>query len=825
MPTIDELPQANSVSDIDELAVSQTDITRKATRSQLLAGVQPALAVPQNTLLGRLSAGTGAPESIIVGANLTLGNGTINAAPPFVISALPGAGSPQAEDLVAVSQGGENAAENYATFMGGLSDLSGIDGSNLLAAPAGGVGVRRIADISGDALSIESFGAVGDGVTDDTAAFAIAAQSNKPIRLDRRIYVVNGPLAIAVSTTWLGVPGGTIVQRAQVTMQQPWITLAGPSAYAAGITFNANSLAAVDSPAIQVGSTCLAATFCDCHFINAVGSENGHGLEILCGNGAQHEVVNCQFNSNALNGLSVSGSGTVIVTGCSAQSNGQAGLYIAQGTGCYLRNNTCTANNIGMSIGSWQIAAATAPGGIMCVVEDNFCLNNTVWGIAVSGYAASLQRNTAVANGLVGAGGGIVARIGVSQCAGNRVSGGQVGIDARTSWGSLICSNHVAATMTGCLLGGCANILATSNFFVSNQWGIDVSAIEPALSSVLTSAISIHTNWVGFTLAQGGGIFAHDGCLGLSILGNEFNGWGSATVDQALWLHSDQAIVAQNSWNNQPKFPIQSVNFGTLSALIIPDISDNALITNSVNPITSLMTTHQADTVGQIMFIRVTDGGAGYTNAQVSISGNGNGAAAQAIVSNGQLIWIVMTNPGSGYGNIGSDAMVSIVGDGNGAAATAYVGLPVLEGRRIRLSCNCTVQLAINDSSPPQQNWTNFAATIPAGGAIELEGTYGAWRATSFPATDYLLPTGDGGAVLQSVSGGDVTLRPGAGGSLQLANEAEPSGCSSSVGRGAPTGFITASPGSDFRNLNGGAGNTFWIKQTGTDANGWIAIA
>jgi hypothetical protein len=110
-------------------------------------------------------------------------------------------------------------------------------------------------------------------------------------------------------------------------------------------------------------------------------------------------------------------------------------------------------------------------------------------------------------------------------------------------------------------------------------------------------------------------------------------------------------------------------------------------------------------------------------------------------------------------------------------------------------------------------------------GAVELEGSFGSWRAVSFPPVDYLQPTGDGGTILTSVSGGDVTLRPSSGGALHLGSGAEPDGCTSSVGRGAPTGFVAAPPGSDFRNLNGGAGNTFWVKQTGIDTNGWHAIA
>ena len=90
MPTIDTLQQAFSVSDSDELMISQSDVARKATRAQLLAGVQPALAIPSGTLLGRMSAGVGAPETITLGANLTVGNGALNAPAAFVIDGLAG---------------------------------------------------------------------------------------------------------------------------------------------------------------------------------------------------------------------------------------------------------------------------------------------------------------------------------------------------------------------------------------------------------------------------------------------------------------------------------------------------------------------------------------------------------------------------------------------------------------------------------------------------------------------------------------------------------------------------------------------------------------
>jgi hypothetical protein len=102
---------------------------------------------------------------------------------------------------------------------------------------------------------------------------------------------------------------------------------------------------------------------------------------------------------------------------------------------------------------------------------------------------------------------------------------------------------------------------------------------------------------------------------------------------------------------------------------------------------------------------------------------------------------------------------------------------------------------------------------------------FGQWRAVQSPPVDYLLPTGDGGAILQSVGSGDVTLRPAGSGNLTVASGDEPVGYVSCLGRGSPEGVVAAAPGSDFRNLNGGAGSTLWVKVSGTENSGWTAIA
>jgi hypothetical protein len=155
MPTIDQLAPATAASDNDELLVSQSGIARKATRAQILAGIQPQLAISTGTLLGRRSPGTGAPEQIGVGANLTLTNGTLAAiGSDFVTSSLPAGTVPASGDIVPLGQGGSNVAVTYGQFMNGLAGVANVDVSQLLVTATGASSPTKLGDLAANTLSL-----------------------------------------------------------------------------------------------------------------------------------------------------------------------------------------------------------------------------------------------------------------------------------------------------------------------------------------------------------------------------------------------------------------------------------------------------------------------------------------------------------------------------------------------------------------------------------------------------------------------------------------------------------------------------------------------
>jgi len=155
MPTIDELEPATAMSDIDELLVSQNGVARRTTRAQMLAGIQPQIALGSEMLLGRISSGTGGPEQIAIGANLNVANGALSAdATPFVITSLRAGTVPADGDLVPLGQGNDNTAVTYGQFMSGLAGIGNVDVSNLLVTPSGHPTSYALSDFAANVLPL-----------------------------------------------------------------------------------------------------------------------------------------------------------------------------------------------------------------------------------------------------------------------------------------------------------------------------------------------------------------------------------------------------------------------------------------------------------------------------------------------------------------------------------------------------------------------------------------------------------------------------------------------------------------------------------------------
>ncbi len=852
MTTISELPVALAATNADLVPVSQNGILRAASVSQITAGLQPTLALSSGQLVGRMSAGTGATEAITIGSNLSLASGTLSAtATPFQISALPAGLAPSAADVVAISQLGINKALPYAQFMAGLPSLANLDVSQLATTPTGLTTSRRLADQMADALPITAFGAVGDGVTDDTAAFVSALSTGRPVRLGSRTYIVNGQLTISTAnSTLIGVPGQSIVKRGSQTTGSAWIALQANNFHAYGVTFDANRVGVTtDSWAILVTAACLQSDWHLCAFINAAGASLGSGLVFQASDPSvsQHAVRACEFANNTVNGLWVQACDGVLVEACHAHDNGQYGInldfndptFIKKNRLAHVIGNRSWNNQRGIAVGNFNASNTSSPvwgnanpDALSALVVGNICHDNTYYGLAVSGRSLLVHANLCSNNGsIANSGAGILSNVSYSRITSNMVTGSSLfGIDCGGSINSEVSSNYVVGHSFGINCGGGTAVRVEGNTLQdASSWAILVNNVETDSLGVnfglACSQLALVGNWIAMTSVGASGILLKDGPQGVLVARNHFVGSNGAQLGNCLWANTDQVIIEGNRWNFTQRFFANPTTFNGLQTVLVPDIADSVMITSAPSGVQSMLTLYQTQSAGQLSFIRVTSPGAGYTTATVSIAGAGTGAAARAVISSGTIIGIVVTSPGAGYGFVGTTLVITVTGDGTGATALGYAGTPIPEERRLRVRCNTPVHFARSGSNPVQENWTATDITVAANADVEWIGTFGTWRAGYFASADYIAPDAIGGASLRSIGNGDVQLHPSGSGRLRMTTDAETIGCVEAIGRNAPEGVVVAPPGSTFRNLNGGVGTSFYVKRTGAGSTGWFALA
>jgi hypothetical protein len=795
MTTIPQLPVATATTDADLLPISQSGILRASTRGQLTAGLQPILTVSPGQLLGRISPGPGAPEPISIGANLTFTGTVLSAtAAPFTISGLPSAAAPSSTDLVAIAQAGTNRAAPYAQFMSGLSALANLDISQLATTPTGLATARRLADQMADALPIEAFGAVGDGVTDDTNALVSALASNRPIRLASKTYIVNGQLTVTTANaTLLGIPGQSILRRARQATGSAWLAIQASGFHADGVTFDANrAVITTDNWAVLVGSTCLQSDWHRCSFLNAGGSSLGSGLVFLASDPAicQHVVRDCEFAGNQMHGMWSQACSGISIENCRAHDNGQYGINLDFNDSTFAKKvrlsqviaNRCWNNLRGIAVGNFNATNAATPlwgnanpDAQTVLVVGNLCHDNSIYGIAVSGRNLLVHANLCANNGTIAnSGAAILANMSYSRVTANMLSGSALyGIDSGGSINSDISANHVTGHSFGINCGGGTAIRVEGNTIQdATSWAVLVNNIETDGNGVnfgiACSGLAIVGNWIGMNGAAASGILLRDGPAGVLVARNHFMGTNGSLIANCLWANTDQVIIEANRWNFTQRFFANPTTYNGLQTVIVPDIADSVMITSASSGVQSMLSLYQTICFGQVTFARVTNGGANYTNATVSIAGPGTGAAARAVISNGVIIGIVIVTAGSGYGSAGASLGVTITGDGSGAAASAYAGIPIPDERRIRVRCNVSVRFARSGSSPVQENWTGTDITVAANADIEWTGTFNTWRASFFSSTDYLSPDGTGGSLLRSVGNADVQLRPAGAGRVRI---------------------------------------------------------
>jgi parallel beta-helix repeat protein len=851
MPTIGQLPAASSVADTDEIAIFQNGQTLAATRAQLLAGVQATLTLPQSTLLGGIGPGTAAPVPISIGANLSLTGATLSAtAKPFVIPALPAGTTPAPADLVPIGQSGANAAVSYANFLSGMGGVAGLPGGALTAKATGAATTRTLSALAVNAVSIEDFGAVGDGVTDDSAALLAALASGNPVRLGAKTYAIAGECDIsAPSCTLLGIPGITELTRpAQSKLGNSataaWISISSPTLFIDGIIFDANAAITTDTYAVAIQPGCTKSIVTRSVFRNAKGPNNGSGLIYLASDPSitQHHVDDCEFYNNAAHGIFIQATDAFSITNSRAHDNTGNGIHGDSedpSFGLKIRElhvvgNTCWNNNCGIIAGNFNttntgnlVYGNANPDILAAIIASNNTYSNREYGIYISGRNILVSGNLCTNNSTSGgSGAGILCDTGYCKISGNMVTGATAfGIDCGGSIYTEVSNNYVNGAVNGINIGGGQYCTARDNFVQDcTSTGFSVQNVESdgrgTNFNLACTGLSIIGNWISYS-GEVFGILVRDAAQNVLIADNIILAEPGADMTRAISAYTDTVTIRGNVLNFTTRWKVNPTLVNGLYTLVVPDAADAVSITQSSAPIAAIITAQAQQIIGQIGFVKVVNAGSGYTTASISFSGTGSGAAAQVWLSGGAVLGVQITSYGSGYG---AGTTATITGNGSGATVTVQVGLPVWQNKELAIDCLAAVTFAAAGSSPAQSNWTGAPITIPAGASIDWIGNAGGWRAARFTQSDYVSPNGDGSVAIRTQSG-DISLHPSGTGVVRLLTDTESTGAVELIGRGSPLNAYPAPPGSTYRNLNGGVGNTFWVKQAGTGTSNWIAVA
>ena len=587
-------------------------------------------------------------------------------------------------------------------------------------------------------------------MTDDTAAFIAAVASGRPVRLGHATYVVNGQWTITQpGTVLLGTPGLSVLRRASQS-GGAWIAIQADGFRAEGVVFDANnSVVTLASWGVQVGTQCLTSDFHRCAFLNASGSTLGCGLVFLATDPAicQHVVRDCEFAGNAAHGLWVQACDGVLVAECRAHNNAAYGICVdyndpafkQQARRVQVVGNRCWGNDRGIAVGNFNATNTTPPvwghanpDVLMVLVSDNFCHDNATYGIAVSGWGLAVQDNLLTNNALTSpSGAGLLANADHSRISGNTVTGASpFGIDAGGSVTCDISENTVTQAAVGVNCGGSTNLRVDGNVIQDcTSWAVVANNVEADANGltfgIACQGLALTGNWIGMPSNAAGGILLRDGPQGVLVARNCFVG---GAVNNCLSARTNSLIVEGNRWNFVPRFICNPSSNAGVQQLVVPDIADSVMITAAPGGVQSILTYSQASVAGTIGFIQVTAGGQGYTTASVTVGGSGTGATAQALVSNGAVIGIVLTGAGSGYGAMGTQVPVTIAGNGSGAMAVGYSGLPVPEEKRLLIRCNCSVVFTCTGSWPVQVNVSGANLTVPANASVIWTGTWNSWR-------------------------------------------------------------------------------------------------
>jgi len=602
-------------------------------------------------------------------------------------------------------------------------NTTGNNASSILYNPTGTGAVQTTVQAKlRESVSVKDFGAVGDGVADDTLAIQAACNTANDVFFPAGTYLVS-ELDIPSDTCLYGVKNKkSIIKRKNNGATNAFITVVNKS----NVSFKylqidgnkANQTNAAHNIAI-VGSEQIVVEHC--LIKNAKIISGGYGAGIAFSDGTNDtEVEQSRVAFNTIEncdgaGIYINKDSYISINDNLFKSNTDGIVTInfvfppVQFVQNYftITNNRCLFNtNVGIRfVGFYTGGTSGAPiqgpleppqRGV--VIANNICKSNGQYGIAYQGFGAAITGNHVEDNGTTGEDGGILVNAWGASVVGNVVYNNSFfGIDAGGCLSTLVNSNIVSYQgntsglgSIGINIGGTIDCQVVGNI-LENNGGSSATAIYASgwefgggtYFDQLGAHLLIANNQIKSTASGSFGIYVNNGFNSVTLVGNQVRNSGANNAYILRGGSNEFQVSANNNidWTNGSLLP----SVASASTLVIPDVGDDFAVTGTTG-ITKILTNSASVFDGKVRFVQITNNGTGYDPASppsvtFSAPPSGTTATGTALVSNsGKVIGVEITNAGSGY----TSAPTVTFGSGS-AAGTARIGCDNFTGRLITL--------------------------------------------------------------------------------------------------------------------------------------------
>lgn len=244
-------------------------------------------------------------------------------------------------------------------------------------------------------VSVKAFGAIGDGVADDTEALMAAARSNEIVYFPKGTYLLREQINATADIKWIGEGDDSVIKFMSLKGNGSILTNAnvGDGTSIKSMCFDANkdansssnintsclyfiapSAVYLDNVTIKggtndgcviLGNSSTKVTIVNSRFANnGIEKEKGCGLLVATTTGAK--ITNCEATSNGASGIMLQGCEDSVISNIVGSDNGWNGICLYFSSKSTMSNIICTSNPAGVTI-----TGDTA----------NFSENNTILGL------------------------------------------------------------------------------------------------------------------------------------------------------------------------------------------------------------------------------------------------------------------------------------------------------------------------------------------------------------------------------------------------------------------------------------------------------------